>query len=554
MMKIKKTIIVFLSFALIFSAFFGCGSKKDNQEVKNGTYVLTTKTGNITMCDESGKALSKIQLNNNQGDFIYTTDSGNIYSKVINNGETIPTVMYAVNKNNKKLTTVLIYKNKISKLKDYILREKDIKDIYAYNGIFYYSTNNPTSKANVFMYSKPQILSRDGKITYSHSIPVNSSDKTIYVYMENYSNDYLNAIGIKNKLSKTDVDMLNFPDKAQDVFKIQGDIKTWTANNKYIYFFADKLMGQYDINKNEVTLHYGTISPKESQYIDGINKTIYLLSDFGSKSKKSVISSIDYDKMDVKKSIEIQYANPLCIYVEKPDYIYALYKTTNSEKNFSQLRVFKYSDYSEVYTISISYLPTKILANDDSVYLFNPYEDYFMIGAVGSNQFTKIKKVNKETDIFLINKKYQNDYRYDKDGNLMNAENKLIDKDGNLINKTGDKINNYGQRINENKQAINKDGDLIDRYNNVIDKSGNILKYVKNSNGHYYNSKGQFVDSKGNLLVQDEKGNWVEPNKAGDIKITGHYDEKGNFIIDQSVLDKYPNAYDLLEKNKTAKK
>ena len=119
------------------------------------------------------------------------------------------------------------------------------------------------------------------------------------------------------------------------------------------------------------------------------------------------------------------------MYVDKNKNIYALFKSTTSKKNFSQLRVFRYGDYAEQYTIGIPYLPTKVLSKNSDIYLFNPYEDYILIGALGASEFSEVKKdpTNqniKYTDIFLANKVYENDYYYDNDGNLVNKNNYFI--------------------------------------------------------------------------------------------------------------------------------
>jgi hypothetical protein len=320
-------------------------------------------------------------------------------------------------------------------------------------------------------------------------------------------------------------------------------------------------MGSYDMKTNQITLRYGSIRPINSVYIDGINKDIYTISDFGDGSEKSLIMNLDYNGMYVNKTIEINYANPLNLYVDKNHNIYGIFKTTTSNKNFSQLRVFRYADAAELYTIGVPYLPTKMLSRDSTVYLFNPYEDYFLIGSLGSSEFSKIEKDPTDrdmqyTDIFIANREYINDYFYDENGRLRNRENYYINSDGELVNADNERINKYGQRIDEKGRAINKDGEYIDKYNNIIDIQGNILKYVPDSEGYYHNSNGQYVDSDGTLLVRNDIGDWVRPEvlieEQGGIKITGHYDEFGNFIIDADILEKYPDAYDIWQKQKIA--
>ena len=197
------------------------------------------------------------------------------------------------------------------------------------------------------------------------------------------------------------------------------------------------------------------------------------------------------------------------------------------------------------------------------IYLFNPYEDYFLIGAIGSSDFSEVKKSatdenRKYTDIFLANRPYINDYYYDDDGRLVNRENFFINSDGELVDENNDRINKYGQRIDEKGRAINKAGEFIDKYNNIIDEKGNVIKYIQNKDGNYYNSKGQLVDSDGTVLVRNEIGDYVRPEvlieEQGGIQITGHYDEYGNFIIDKDVLEKYPDAYTIWQEQKNANK
>lgn len=565
---IKKSLSLLLIFCTILSILTGCSSAPQKQNtvvetVKNGDYILTTEKGIITMFDDLSKVVAEIDLNGGEeSEYIYVMDEGNLYSSKLEGVENIPRILYAVDKTSRKMTMILVYKNELKTMKDFILKESDIEDIYGYNGLFYYSTTNPETKANPYSYIRPQILSDDGKLSYATNVPVNTSKDSVYVYMENYSEEFLSFTGLDKYMSTIDVELTNFPKISKATYELPGNVNTWVANTQYIYFFNETQMGQYDIENNQITLHYGSIRPVTSTYMDGINKNIYTISDFGDGSEKSLILNVDYEDMNVNKAIEIQYANPLHMYVDKNNNIYALFKTTISSKNFSQLRVFRYDDYAELYTIGIPYLPTKVLSKNLDVYLFNPYEDYFLIGSIGSSDFAEIEKdptgqERKYTDIFIANKPYINDYYYDEDGRLVNRENYYINSDGELVDENNDRVNKYGQRVDEKGRAINKNGEFIDKYNNIIDAKGNIVKYVQNKDGNYYNSKGELVDSDGVVLVRNEIGDYVRPEilieEQGGIKITGHYDEYGNFIIDEDVLEQYPDAYSIWQEQRNQK-
>lgn len=563
---INKRITLLLVVCMIFSILTGCSSAPQKQEAvattitRDGDYILTTDNGIITMFDNLSNVVAQVDLNGGEdSEYIYTMDEGNLYSSKLQNVENVPRIIYAVDKTSRKMTMVLAYKNELKTMKDYILKESEIEDIYGYNGLFFYSTNNKTKEANPYTYIRPQILSDDGKLSYATNIPVNTSKNALYVYMENYKSDFLNFTGLDKYTSAIDIELANYPNITKAVYSIPGNIKTWVANTQNIYFFSDTQMGSYNLETNQITMHYGSIRPVESLYIDGINKDIYTISDFGDGSEKSLILNIDYDDMSVNKAIEIQYGNPMFMHVDKDHNIYGLFKTTTSNKNFSQLRVFKYDNYAELYTIGVPYLPTKVLARNLDVYLFNPYEDYLLIGSLGSSDFAEIPKDPtgqgiEYTNMFLANKPYINDYFYDENGRLVNRENFFINHDGELVDENNDRINRYGQRIDEKGRAINKNGDFIDRYNNIIDADGTVIEYTQHKDGNYYNSKGQLVDSDGTVLVKNEIGDYVRPEvlieEQGGIKITGHYDEYGNFIIDEDILDQYPDAYTIWQSQK----
>lgn len=559
--KIMKKRILTLLITMIFFTLCltGCGNNSTTTEAvqnkKPGDYILTTTTGIITMFDESDNIVTSITLNGTQNsNFIYRMDEGNLYSSQLTNVNIMPQMFYALDLSSRKLTLLTIHNNQINKKAEYILSESNILDFHAYNGIVYYSTKSNNIAANSYSFERRQKLNNNGKLNYLQNITLNTSNQSTYIYMENYFEEYLVYTGLDKFLSSTDKALINTPKLKHAIYEIPTDVKTWVANSNKIYFFTETQMGIYNTLTNKISVHYGTINPIKTQYIDGINKRIFLMSDFGEGSEKSVLMSLKYDDLTVDTSTQIDYSNPITINVEKNNYILAIFKVTNSSKTFSQLRVLNYSDKSELYVIGVDYLPTKVLTRGESLYLFNPYEPNFLIGTINSSDFSKVNKTVENStefysDIFLVNVEYKNDYFYDENGRFVNRHDHLINADGELIDNRNDLVNKIGQRIDALGRAIDKDGNLIDKYGNIIDIDGNIVQYVKTADGYYYNADGKKCDADGTVLVRNEIGDWVRPEIAleeqGGITITGHYDEHGNFIIDQDILDEYPDAYEL---------
>lgn len=554
--RLKRITSIFLALTLALS-LASCSSEPEKVAEPvvssgKGEYILTTNTGTVSMFDNAGNVVSSLSLStSSNSEFLYCIDEGHIYTASLSKVTEIPKIMYAVDKQSRKLTMLTVYNDTLVKRAEMILSDGNISNIYAYNGIFYYSVDTDNVNAKPYSFERRQQLNKNGTLSYIQTVPIRNTGKSTYVYMENYFDQYLEATGLNQYVSLSDKTLLNIPDDEHAVYEIPTDVKNWTANNTDIYFFSDTQMGTYDILTNKITVYYGAINPIDVQYLDGMKKRNYLLSDFGDGSGTTMIMSIEYDDMKVDKAIQIDYSNPMKLAVEKDKYIMAIYKVTNSEKTFAQLRVMDYETCNELYIMGVDYLPTKVLASGEIVYLFNPYEDYFLTGSVHSGSLTEISKDNgrgnQYTDIFLVDLSYTNEYFYDGFGRYVNKDNHLINEDGELIDDNNDRVNILGQRIDALGRAINKEGDLIDRYNNVIDIDGNIIRYVINADGFYYNSNGEKVDSDGTVLIRDSEGNWIRPEESTEnqIVITGHYDEHGNFIINKDILDAYPNAYEL---------
>lgn len=558
----KRFSAIILSLTIILT-LAGCKSNTpvvEEDHTVTGQYILTTSDGRVSMFDEVGNVISEVTLSGSpESEYIYTIDNGNIYVASLQQFNSIPKLLYAVDKATRRLTFLTITSNQIMKRGEVILSDSNITQIYGYNGLFYYSVSTQDIEANPYSFERRQKLNENGTLSYIQTVPIENTSESTFIYMENYFDKYLEYTGISQHVSSSDKTTLNIPDVKHQVFEIPTTVSTWTANNNNIYFFSETQMGTYNVINNKITVYYGTINPILAQYQDGINKENYLLSDFGDQSSKTVILKIDYDNMKVDQVVQIDYNNAMDMIVDKGNYIMMVFKVSQSDKTFAQLRVLNYDDCSELYITGVEYLPTKVLADEETVYLFNPYEDYFLTGSIHSGNLREISKDtemgNIYSDIFLVDLDYKSDYYYDESGRYVNRDGHLINENGELIDENNDRVNMLGQRIDTLGRAINKNGQLIDRYNNIIDIDGNITQYIMNADGYYYNSEGKKVDIDGTVLVRNKDGDWVRPEDSGEneIVITGHYDEFGNFIIDKKVLELYPDAYEIWQNNGAGK-
>ena len=361
----------------------------------------------------------------------------------------------------------------------------------------------------------------------------------------------MNYDSIFKKDEIVDIGISNFKRK---ILEIPYDVDKWTASNDNIYFFFEEYMGQYRIDKDQISLYYGPKEVVSSNYLDGKNKSVVVMSKLGEESQKSVVLEMEAQDMQITKSIEVEESELLGFDISKDKRIYSIFKNAlESRESVAKLKVLDHTTYDEVQSVPLKYVPTKVLSSNSYVFLFNPHEEYFLLGTLGSSSFSKYRKnfdVGEDKlvfdDILVLDLTYKDEYLYDKDGRFINSEGKLINRNNELIDENKKTVNKYGQKVNEFGRAINEENQFIDRFNNIIDRDGNILEYIQNEDGLYRNKFGNIVSEQGQLLVQDEEGSWVLPKKEERPPIEGNYNEVGEFIISPSYLEKYPDAYDFL--------
>lgn len=562
-MKYKKTYIVlllFISLVLLTS----CGQKEETIDniVSNDTnsnlpsYILTNPTGVISLFDLKGDLIEELDIGNKNSDYIYTMDNGNVYAEELNKEKSINNIMYAVDKNKGNLTIIKISTDGFEKIASKNLRDsKDIDSIYAYMGSFFYSVKSKNIRANKHTFSKPEKQKENGIIDYNVSLPV-AKGKALktYIVIEDFTDEYKEGMNFDKIFKKEQLAELGLHSFKRKILEIPYEVDSWTASNDNIYFFFEEYMGQYRIAKDQISLYYGPKDVVSSYYLDGKNKSVVAMSKLGEDSTKSVILEMEHKDMQITKSIEIEESELLGFDIVKNKQIYSIFKNPmEKSESFAKLKVLDYKTYDEVQSVPLKYIPTKVLSKNGYIYLFNPHEDYFLLGSLGSSSFSKYRKnfdIEEDTlafdDIFVLDFVYEEEYSYDKQGRLVNDEGKLINRDNELIDENKKSVNKYGQIINEFGRAINEEGQFIDRFNNVIDREGNILEYIENEDGFYRNKFGDIVSEQGQILVQDDNGDWALPKAEERPPIEGYYDETGKFVISPAYLEKYPDAYDYI--------
>ena len=153
MHKNIKKLLLLLPCILLLA---GCGKKQEpivsdlhkvyqdnrelKQEVNDSCYIMTTKDGYMALYDYNGKQLDEIQLENStNSDYIYCSDSGDIFSQNILKTKDFNCIFYAVDRNNGRLFIVKNKNNSLKMVHDKTLKEStNIEEIKAYNGMFYY--------------------------------------------------------------------------------------------------------------------------------------------------------------------------------------------------------------------------------------------------------------------------------------------------------------------------------------------------------------------------------------------------------------------------------
>ena len=261
-------------------------------------------------------------------------DTGNTYAKSLQNMEYIPNILYAVDKSNGRLYILKVDKKEIKEIDKKSLREKNIDKIVAYNGLFFYSVKAKNMWSNKYSFIKNEREKMNGIIDYDASLPVERSRPlSTYILLENYSDLFLDATGIKKNLKKEDFDKFQTTKLHRKTFELPCDADDWTANNKYIYFFYEDHMGEYILEKDQVGLYYGAKKTVESVYIDGRFKKVLTLNNFdGSFTQKSLLFELNYKNNRITRSIEIEEQNPLGLSVDKGQFIHMIFKSSESNE------------------------------------------------------------------------------------------------------------------------------------------------------------------------------------------------------------------------------
>ena len=560
---IKKSICLFLSCILSIS-LVGCGLlpiyEDTNLEERptladiseSGDYVLADKTGKIILCDKNGKVLDTFKIDSNKkSDFMFCVDNGTVYAAEVVGDAAEAQIIYALDKGNNRIYMLSIKSDKIKEIETKSVKDTNIDRIYAYNGTLFYSVISEKRSSNSYTYKKVASEEYNGVINYNASLPepLPSKNKT-YIITINFINEYLKEMGYNLFSSYSRDNMSLGPDSKSETYQIPCEVNYWIADGDNIYFFYDERMGQYNMKNNQIGLYYGPHMTFESDLQDGLNGSVYALSNFGDNSHKGLLYDLNLGDMTVKNIIEIDNPAGLELSVDRTGYICVAVKN-NGDKYFSTLKIFNHDTLKEEHAVPFSYVPTDMFAHNGRAYMINDNEKYFIIVDLASGNYGEYEKVIDGINydyILPVNSLKVDKYLYNANGHYQNEQGIEMLKDGTLVNDKGVKINRYFQTIDENGKAINSSGEFIDRYNNVIDENGNIIRYVPDADGYYRNSKGYYVNANGTLLKQDEEGNWIDPDIEIDEPITGHYDENGEFIIDADYLKRHPDAYDKLEK------
>lgn len=564
-MRTSKRIISILLVSIMALSLTGCSlfqkEEKTNLDVRptiedireSGDYVLTSNTGEIKLFNKSNEEIDSLKLKNNKkSDFIYTVDNGTVYASEVINTAAEGQIIYALDRGNNRVYMISVKKDNLKEIDSKTVKDSNIDSIYAYNGTFFYSVISERRSANKFTYKKIKSEEYNGVINYNATLPepLPSKNKT-YIVTINFIDEYLKEMNYNRLSSYSRSNMSIGPDSKTETYQIPCEVNSWTADGENIYFFYNERMGQYNMENNQIGLYYGPQYTFDAGVQDGLDGSIYTISNFGDSSRKGLMFELNQGNMDVKNIIEIENPNGMKIAVDRTGYICLLVKN-NGDKYFTTLKIHKQDTLKEVASIPLSYVPTQLEAHNGRAYLLNEKENYFIIVDLQTGYILEQEKIIGKTNfngVIPVNSLKIDRYLYSANGHYMNADGIEMLRDGTLVNKNGERVNRYMQQVNIHGHAINEKGELIDRYNNVIDENGNIIRYVLGKDGFYRNSKGVYVNAVGTPLVQNEEGEWIDPDIEIDEPITGHYDENGNFIIDADYLERHPNAYEKLEQS-----
>lgn len=562
MFKNKKTSFVFILLILII-ALTGCNKKKqpieadlskiykDNRELKpnsdDSDFILTTKSGLIALFDVNGNVLDELQIENSKkSDFIYCEDSGDIFSKNILDKNKFNVIFYALDKSSGKLYLIKNSNNKLKVFEEKSLKgSKNILEIKAYNGLFFYLVKDSNISANKYTIAKNKAEEMNGIIDYSADVPVERRGKTYsYIYLENLSKAFLKGMEIDKDLTDADISNMNLVDLKKDTFKIPFNINSWTVTNKEIVYYAEDIYGSYDMERNILSANYGLNSTIGSFYINGRYSQIYSINQMGKHSNKTILLKTNPDDLSIEKALEYEGVQPTCTYIDKINYLLFIGYKEDNLSTFGKMKVINLVTNKEVQTLSLKFVPTSIKGHNGYYYIMNEFEDYFIVGTVGSKDYSTYKKyLGKEntSDLLLSNNLKKDYFVYDANGRYIDEEGKLLDYRGNLINEYSQKVNRYGQLLDDYGRAINSIGELVDKYGNIIDENGIIIKYTMQTDGYYRSSNGTIVDDTGKAMIRQEDGSYIkDKEKIPDIE--WHYDENGKIVINADYLEKYPDA------------
>lgn len=559
----QKNIIKGFMILLLALTLTGCSSKKepievdlnktysDNRDLKveidESGYVLTNPKGYMVLYSNSGEKLDELQLeNSSKSDFIYCEDSGDIFSKNLLKENKFNCVFYAVDKANGRLYIVKNEKNKLKLIEDKNLKEnKDIDSIKAYNGMFYYCVKGNSKVANNYTVAKTDSSELSGLINSRVDVPIMRRGKTYtYIYVENFTSYYLDAMNFTDKLDNSDISNMNLLDTKKDTFKIPYNVNEWTVTNNEIIFNADGVFGKYDMVRNILEANYGTEDSKGLFYLPGRYSKIISVNQMGENSQKTFIFYNNVDTMENLKVLEIEGKEPTDAYVDSlNDILYIVYKE-DSLSTYGKLKVINLETAKEIQTITFDFVPTHVRAMNGKYFVFNEYEDFYIYGFIGESEYEETSKYINEynaNDLLICKTLRKDDFKYDANGRYITEEGKLLDYRGNLINEYSQKVNRYGQLLDDYGRAINNNGELIDKYGNIIDENGVIIKYTIQKDGYCRSSSGKIVDETGKAMIEQEDGTYVV-DKEEIPELEWHYDENGEVVINADYLEKYPDA------------
>ena len=525
-------------------------------EIKTNTssdFILATSKGILQLYDVKGKVLDTLNLGGSKkSEFIYCEDSGEIYSRNILDVNAFNSIFYAVDKADGKLYVIQNSGGKLKKVETKSLKaSKDIVEIQAYNGVFFYLVKGNGIKANEFTVNKLSNVS--GLVNFMKEVGVARRGKTYsFIYVENLSAEYIKHMDLDKKLKTEDISNLNLTAMKKECIRIPYDIDSWAVTNNSVVYFAEGIYGDYNLDTNILTACYGTDSSIQSIYRPGRYSNVFALNQMGNNSEKNLLIQVDTDDLSIGKVVEFKEEIPLDMYIDNNNNLaYIIYKLNNQE-TYGKLRIYNLSNWKEINNITFDFVPTEVKGHNGYYYVMNKYEDFLVYGLNGEKTYNKISKyINDDSNAntLLMCNVFRKDYfLYDANGRYIDENANLLDYRGNLVNGSLQKVNRYGQLLDAYGRALNANGELVDRYGNIVDENGKIIQYTKQPDGYYRSANGTIVDKTGKAMIQLENGTYVEDVEEIP-ELEWHYDENGKIIINADYLAKYPDAASWIDFN-----